>query len=137
MQREEKPGTLLLSGFNVAKGVASTIWAVFICPHNLLLSLSPVSQPLLVKTDVGSVALLQLQLFRSVALGSDAGGQHPTELDPHQLAQPHVPNLGVGSKGRKKRSTRELGWGSEMERRIGGAIFAHGPAGISPWELLR
>lgn len=67
---------------------------------------------------------------------SDAEEQHPAELDPQQLAQPCQPSLGVGRKGTKKRSTGALGWGSKMERRIGGAIFAHGPAGLSPWEML-
>lgn len=96
---------------------------------------APLSNDRCWKHSFASAAAVQVSSPRSNH-DSDAEGQHLTELDSQQLAQPHQPSLGVGRKGRKKRSTGELGWESKMDRSIRGAIFAHGPAGMSPWEML-
>lgn len=137
LQREEKPGTLLSAGCNVAREVVTTIWAVSICAHiSLLISPylpAPISNDRCWKRCFASAAAVQVSSPRSDR-DSHAEGQQPAELDPRQLAQTHQPSLGVE---RKKRSTRELAGGvSEMGRGMGGAVFAHGPAGMSPWEML-
>lgn len=106
MQREEKPETLLLSGFNVAKGVVTTIRAVSICPHILLLSFSPICQLLLVMTDVGNVAWLQLQPFRSVALGATM-----TVMRRGSILQNWIPSSWLSH------ISQVWGWGERGERK--------------------